>query len=330
MGVHAGMPGQLPYFKDIATILREQSLPLRHERSEQPERAALAPEPVLVTAFDHRHTNRAGLVVTVLLHVLVVLLAWYQPKKQPQKEPPPVAGGLTYVMPRLALAKPEPVPTPEPPKPTPKPKPTVKPTPRPAPPKAEQVEMARLPDTISVPPERVAAPAPPEPPAPPVVAKVEPQGDMSDMIAARRRARQRESGVEEQETAAQKGDRIARQNIASANRAGGGDDQNGTGGMFSWKVHTPFSGQLKFNGFNKNFRRTWLQDLAIDIGREPDIETAIIKTMVVLIRKEKDGDFIFRSERQQRDVTLSARVEDNEALESFLFKEAFPQHRRGR
>ncbi len=136
--------------------------------------------------------------------------------------------------------------------------------------------------------------------------------------------------MEEQETDAQKADRVARANIASANRAGRGDDKNGTGGMFSWKVHSPFSGQLKFNGFNRNFKRTWLQELDIELGSEPDIQTAIIKKMIVLIRKEKSGDFIFRSERQQRDVTLSARVEDNEELENFLFKEAFPEHRRSR
>lgn len=297
-------------------------------RHEQPERAAPLPAPVLLTSYDRQRVSRTGIAVTLLLHVLVVLLALWQQQDQPRREPPPDLDAVTYVMPRKA-AKPQPVPVPVPqPQPTPD-----KVKPRPAPPRPERVEMARLPDTITVPEEKVAETAPAEPAAPaaaPPAPKAEPLMDMQEMIAARRKARQRDSGVEEEETAAQKGDRIARQNIASANRAGRGDDKNGTGGLFSWQVHSPFSAQLKFNGFNKNFNRVWLQDLEIELGSEPDIETAIIKKMVVLIRKEKKGDFIFRSERQQRDLTLSARVEDNEELENFLFKEAFPEHRRSR
>ena len=299
------------------------------EEDAAPEQVARerTPPPLLLTSYDRQRVSRTGIAVTVLLHVLLVLLALWQQKDKPKREPPPDLDAITYVMPRKAAPKPSPVPVPVP---TPTPS---KVKPRPAPPRPERVEMERLPDTITVPEEKVveAKPAPPAAPAPPPPpAKAEPVMDMQEMIAARRQARQRESGVEEVETAAQRGDRIARQNIASANRAGRGDDKNGTGGLFSWKVHSPFSAQLKFNGFNKNFNRVWLQDLEIELGNEPDIETAIIKKMVMLIRKEKKGDFIFRSERQQRDLTLSARVEDNEELENFLFKEAFPEHRRSR
>lgn len=285
-------------------------------RREPPDAAVM--EPVLVTSFDHRRANGTGIAVTVLLHVFVILLAWWQPADKPKREPPPSVNDLTYVLPPKAV--PKPVAPPQPPR--------VKP--RPVPPRPERVEMERLPDTITVPEEKVVEQKPVEQPKPPEIEKVDPAQDMSEMIAARRRARARENGVEEQETDAQRGDRLARQNIAAANKAGRGDDANGTGGLFTWKVHSPFTAQLKFNGFNRNFNRTWLQDLEIELGNEPDIETAIIKKMVQLIRKEKKGDFIFRSERQQRDVTLSARVEDNEVLENFLFKEAFPQHRRSR
>ena len=68
----------------------------------------------------------------------------------------------------------------------------------------------------------------------------------------------------------------------------------------------------------------------MELGGEKDIETAIIKKMVELIRKEKTGDFDWDSHRLQRVVRMSARVQDTAELEAFLFKEMFPEYRTGR
>ena len=121
--------------------------------------------PLLLTNFDHKRVNTTGIVVTLLLHVLVVLLAWFQPKEKPQKAPPPSVSDLTYVLP----VKPE-QPQAKPEK-QPERKPQQKPKPKP---RREVADVERLPDTITLPEERNVEPQPVETPKPPAIAKVDP------------------------------------------------------------------------------------------------------------------------------------------------------------
>jgi hypothetical protein len=65
----------------------------------------------------------------------------------------------------------------------------------------------------------------------------------------------------------------------------------------------------------------------VELGGERDIETAIVKKMIELIRKEKTGDFEWDSHRLNRVVTMSARPQDTEALQAFLYKEMFPEYK---
>ena len=67
--------------------------------------------------------------------------------------------------------------------------------------------------------------------------------------------------------------------------------------------------------------------VTVQRGSEPDIETAIVKKMIELIRKEKTGDFEWDSHRLGRVVTMSARPQDEQQLIEFLYKEMFPDYR---
>ena len=58
-------------------------------------------------------------------------------------------------------------------------------------------------------------------------------------------------------------------------------------------------------------------------GENPTIDIAIVRRMIAIIRETQKGDFTWRSDRSGRDVTLSARPEDNERLENFLMQEMF-------
>jgi hypothetical protein len=49
-----------------------------------------------------------------------------------------------------------------------------------------------------------------------------------------------------------------------------------------------------------------------------DVELAIIRGMIGLIREHYKGDFNWQSYRLGKVIVLSARVEDNAALEDFL------------
>jgi hypothetical protein len=171
-----------------------------------------------------------------------------------------------------------------------------------------------------------------EAPPAPVKSSPPPEMDMQAYIEARRKARgakdPSEAPGEESENA--KATRIAMANIAAANGRSHGDDRNETGGVFSVTNKTFNSADVKFRGWNPNFKRRWLQQVTVEQGTEPDIETAIINKMIELIRKEKTGDFEWDSHRLQRVVTMSARPKDTAELQAFLFKEMFPEYKQRR
>ncbi len=54
-----------------------------------------------------------------------------------------------------------------------------------------------------------------------------------------------------------------------------------------------------------------------------------MRRMIVIIREHESGDFLWRSQRLGRDVTLSARATDTAGLEAFLLREFFPERRPG-
>ena len=57
--------------------------------------------------------------------------------------------------------------------------------------------------------------------------------------------------------------------------------------------------------------------------QDNNVELAIVKKMIEIIRREYQGNFRWESQRLDRVIVLSARLEDNTGLESFLMKEFF-------
>ena len=276
-----------------------------------------------VTTYGRQGPNRTGLILTVLLHLLLVLVWFYQPDN---KQSAPARSGDESAVVWLPPEQPQ--------------KPTQKPTPQPAskaapkqaqpksaPPKVAQVR--RLPNTITLPQEKPVEETPTPTPQPAEVAKAEPpaETDMQAYIEARRRARgAAPQSDQSEESAASRGMRNALANIAAVNGRGG-QDTNESGGVFSVSNKSFSSADLKFRGWNPNFKRRWLTAVTVERGSERDIETAIVKKMIELIRKEKNGDFEWDSHRLNRVVTLSARPQDTQELMDFLFKEMFPEYK---
>ena len=270
------------------------------------------PLPVYVSSYGKRGPNRTGLAITLLLHLLLVAMYLLQPDIE-RHAAPPAGATMVYIAPLPQN------------KPTPKKQPQQQ-APKTAP-KTPPVQVKRLPDTITLPNEKPVKVVEVE--AKPVTTPPPPEIDMQAYIDARRKARgAKEPGeqvAEESESA--RANRIAMANIASANGRSRGDDRNETGGVFSLSHQTFNSAELKFRGWNPNFKRRWLQQLTVERGTEIDIETAIVKKMIELIRKEKTGEFEWDSHRLQRVVKMNARVQDTAELQAFLFKEMFPEYR---
>ena len=276
--------------------------------------------PVYVSSYGKRGPSRMGLAITLLLHLLLVAIYLLQPNPE-RHAPAPAGATMVYITP---LPPGEPKPKQQPQQQAPKQAPKTAP-------KTPPVQVKRLPNTITLPNEKsVEKPVKVvEAEAKPVTTPPPPEMDMQAYIDARRKARgatqPSEAVAEESENA--RANRIAMANIASANGRSRGDDRNETGGVFTLSHQTFNSAELKFRGWNPNFKRRWLQQLTVERGSEADIETAIVKKMIELIRKEKSGDFEWDSHRLQRVVKMSARVQDTAELQAFLFKEMFPQYR---
>ncbi|MGH8853069.1 MAG: hypothetical protein ACREWI_02205, partial [Telluria sp.] len=130
-----------------------------------------------VLTYGRQGPNRPALAAAILLHLLLVAFWLFQPDKDAKQAKPASGddGQVVYVAP--LQQKPKSAPREITPKPVPKPS---KPVPRP---RQERIEIARLPDTITTPPEE------------PVKEKPQPKFDqeqpvdMQAFIEARRRQR---------------------------------------------------------------------------------------------------------------------------------------------
>lgn len=98
----------------------------------------------------------------------------------------------------------------------------------------------------------------------------------------------------------------------------------GTNGIFEIIKIDPHYGQFTFHSWTTgggNPRRVLIE---VEAGPDGDIERAIIRRMIQLIRQYHQEDFYWESHRLNRVVVLSARPGDNKGLEDFLMREFFP------
>lgn len=175
------------------------------------------------------------------------------------------------------------------------------------------------------PPKRPALPLPAEEPPPPPPQPPVPQMDMAAMIAARqaqRRAAEAAAarGPEAPAEASPRDSTIASINRNLQTLAPG----EGVGGLFQILRKGTSSGEFAFDGYRPDTHRRWREVIEVNAGPGGDLEQAMVRRMIELIRTHYSGDFNFRSQRLGgRVVVLSARREDQAELEDFLLKELF-------
>jgi hypothetical protein len=174
---------------------------------------------------------------------------------------------------------------------------------------------------------RPAQPEQPEPePEPPRQARETEPTDISAMIAAARE-RRRASGVAAQEPGenraapASQGNEIALDNIRRSTQQARGRD--GVNGLFQILHKGPRIGRFSFRGWQGGSARQWNRVIEVDAGPNGDVERAIVRKMIELIRQHHNGDFEWDSRRLGRVVPLSARPQDAASLEEFLMREFF-------
>ena len=183
---------------------------------------------------------------------------------------------------------------------------------------------------LSVPKPAPINPVPLEVPQPPVrQSEAAPVLDFSAMLEARRAQRRAsEEAIARVNAAAREGERELTADEASSasinrNLQTLNNGSGGTGGVFRilFKGHT--HGQFAFNGWMPRASGGWREVIDVDAGPDGDVEIAMVRRMIELIRKYYQGDFNWESHRLGRVIKLSARKEDSAGLESFLMREFF-------
>ena len=144
--------------------------------------------------------------------------------------------------------------------------------------------------------------------------------------AARERRRAAEEAAARENAEARMASREpSREDIAMANiqrslQAGRNDR---TGGLFQVTHKGVRTGTFIFRGWTPGQRNFPQQTFEVDAGPDGDVERALVRRMIELIRTHYSGDFNWESHRLGRVVVKSARKEDSAELEAFLMKEFF-------
>ncbi len=270
----------------------------------------LAKTKALFIDFQQRSPRSlvVGLVLSVVAHLLFIL---FGPQPIGNDQAPGMASRGPLVV-RLA-PRAEPAQAAAPPQATPNPTPP--PTPR-------RVIAANKPSPTLPPVPIQAEPVTPTPqPTPPHPLS------FSEMIEARRRQQaEGEARANAEASAASRGptdDERSRANIAR--NLSTLTQQGGTSGVFQITYKGTRTGTFRFRGWKNTPGSGWLREYEVDAGPQGNVELALVRKMIEVIREHYQGDFNWESHRLGRVVPLSARKEDTAGLEAFLMREFFEE-----
>lgn len=154
-----------------------------------------------------------------------------------------------------------------------------------------------------------------------------PELDMSTMLNAARERRRATQEVAQENQEAQQGSRgMSPQEAAEANvrrsmqQASG---RQGTNGVFQIISKSTRMASFSFRGWKSSANNSWRQVIEVDAGLGGNVELAIVRRMIELIRTHYTGDFSWESQRLGRVINLSARPQDSAELETFMMREFF-------
>ena len=163
-------------------------------------------------------------------------------------------------------------------------------------------------------------PVTPAPPRPPETTPAAPTDFMSMVNANRERRAAAEAA------AGGRGREPTADDIAMANinrNAQTLRPRDGTSGVFQILSKGHRAAQFSFRGWTGDASNSRREVIDVDAGLNGNIELAIVRRMIALIRTHYQGNFNWDSRRLGRVVALSARVEDTAGLEEFMMREFF-------
>lgn len=99
--------------------------------------------------------------------------------------------------------------------------------------------------------------------------------------------------------------------------------RDGTNGVFQILSKGHREAQFSFRGWTNDSSNSRREVIEVDAGLNGNVDLAIIRRMIALIRTHYQGNFNWDSHRLGRVVVLSARIEDTAGLEEFMLHEFF-------
>ncbi|MBC7489138.1 MAG: hypothetical protein H7240_03205 [Glaciimonas sp.] len=259
------------------------------------------------------------------MHAILFTLVWHEIAEMPppvRSDQPNVSLKVTFLelpkTPSTATSVPSPKFTPLPPKQVARPKVAKQP-------KLAVRSPAARPPTSQI----LSASSPIQAIAPSKIKPAPPEMDMSTMLNAARDRRLAEAEAEgwpDPDPNAQASNHIngpPDNAVALANIQFLNQHIAGGGGTFQIMSKGSRIAKYAFRGWGATARENRRQLIEVDAGPDGDIDSAIVKSMIALIRKRYPGNFKWDSQRLGRLVELSARETDGPALEAFLMKEFF-------
>jgi len=268
-----------------------------------------------------RNTLIAG-IISILVHV--ILFTWVALKKiefdnAPKEAPPPpmVVNLSPAPEPQIAMNEP-PAPVPEsvPPPKEVKPKQKSKPkAPERTLPKDIIALDKRGQESIETPPPKPAPPSPEPVPSTPLPT------DMMSYVTAQRERRRAAEGYAPRENTEAREHTPTQDEIRDATIKR--NLQAGANGIFQIVNMSQRNAQFIFRGWTNDYSNARRELIQVEAGADGDIQRAIVRRMIELIRRDYKGDFNWESQRLGRVVILSARLQDQAGLEDFLVTEFF-------
>jgi hypothetical protein len=242
-----------------------------------------------------------GIVLVLLIHVVLLILI-LRSHSAPNGTAAAQQGEIVYMLEHLsAVTKPAVQP----------PKPPHKPKAHPQPPTAIHEKPVQPPEVVvKSAPEAITVPT-----------------DMMAMINAARERRHASDTAVAQENAQEESTPSETDYAANIKQ----DLQNrlhaksGTNGMFQILSKGVRNARFSFRGWTTDSRDNWRQTIEVDAGPNGDVERAIVRKMIEIIRQHYKGNFNWESRRLGRVIPMSARLSDNADLEAFLLLEFFSQ-----
>ena len=281
--------------------------------------------------YIHIRINRNVCIATIASLLLHALLLFFLSRHDLFNQQLPVAIDQQTIFvqlnplrpPKEEAAPPAGIPQPTPilpPRPVREPKIKPPPVSRPDAPRDIALLQAEPAPTPQPTPTAQPAPAPPKPVTPDPSQFTDMMAYVNAVRESRRLAGGDAGSINEEEAARERGPSEDEVRMANLKR---NLQPSGTNGIFQILSMEGHTAMFAFRGWKNEYSYSHREVYEVDAGAGGDIERAVVRKMIEIIRRYYSGDFNWESPRLGRVLVLSARLQDNDGLEDFLLLEFF-------